>query len=144
MKPVILCVVLAVLFLSCSGDHHQEDNPNLLDVDVNFDVDFSLPQFSDLKFPSNSVYVGEYGNAGIIIFNKGVDNYVAYDAADPNHQLEDCSVLEVNGLEAVSQCDDHNTYSLSDGSPKDDGLEYGMREYRVIDNGNNTLTIQNF
>lgn len=144
-----LSVLLLLLFLTaCSSDDNNYNNPNLLNVNVNFKVNLSLPQFNPLKFPANPVYVGGYGNGGVIIVNTGSANYVAFDAADPNHTPKNCSTLEINGIEGVCQCDDHNTYNLFTGNvveSKSGGseLRYTMQPYQVVSNGDGTLRVQN-
>jgi len=132
---------------SCSSDKQSYTNPNLLDVNVSFTVNLSLPQFNPLQFPLNPVYVEGYGNSGVIIINMGSDNYLAFDAADPNHPVRDCSALKVDGIEGVCRCEDHNTYNLVSGTvieKKSAGkdFEYSLKPYQVIDNGNGTLRIQ--
>lgn len=139
---------LMLLFLSCSSNNHSYNNPNLLDTNVHFNIKLNLPQFNQLRYLNNPVYVPGYGNKGVIIVKAGPENYVAFDAADPNHPVEDCSALEIKGLEGVSQCDNHNTYNLITGSPiekksGDEDLEFSMKPYQVIDNGNQTLTVSN-
>ncbi|HLR76344.1 MAG TPA: hypothetical protein VK106_01700 [Balneolaceae bacterium] len=143
-----LSLVACLLLGSCSDNDHTYNNPNLLDVTVYFTVNLSLLQFNPLKFPGNAVYVQGYGNGGVIIASTGPDSYVAYDAADPNHPLTDCSRLKIEGLEGVCQCDDHNTYNLFTGTVIPDksaggDYEYTLQPYQVIPNGNGTLTVTN-
>src|SRR5699024_2976793 len=94
----VLFVSLLLAHHCCSSDKQSYTNPNLLDVNVSFTVNLSLPQFNLLQFPLNPVYVEGYGNSGVIIINMGSDNYLAFDAADPNHPVRDCSALKVDGI----------------------------------------------
>ncbi len=146
----ISCALLLIGFvlLGCSSDNHTYNNPNLLNSSVYFNVNLSLPQYAPLQYAMNPVYVPGYGNAGVIIVNTGADAYVAYDAADPNHPLQDCSKLLIDGIEGVCQCDDHNTYNLVTGTVienKSDGdsYDYALKPYQVIVNGNGTLSVSN-
>lgn len=139
---------LSFIIMACSSDSHTYNNPNLLDINVNFDISLSLPKYIVLEHIMNPVYVANQGNGGVIITKSGPDTYVAFDAADPNHPRESCSVLELNGIEGVCQCDDHNTYNVVSGTvieDKSEGeeFEYAMKPYNVIDNKNGTLTIKN-
>lgn len=148
MKLRLLIAFFAFMALSCSSNNHSYNNPNLLDITFNFPVNLELPQFNPLKFPANPVYVNGYGNGGVIIVNTGSHNYVAFDAADPNHPPQDCSILKIDGIQGVCQCEDHNTYNLFTGTPVEeesggDDLEYSLKPYQVIDNGNGTLTVRN-
>lgn len=146
-KFIAIHLFLLLVTTSCSsGDHHYE-NPNLLDVKVDFNVDLSLPQYNPLQFPMQPVYVKNAGNGGVIIIKTGADSYVAFDAHDPNNP-RDCGILEVDGLEGVSQCDDYNTYNLVTGSPvesksKGENLEFGLKPYQVITLGGGRLRVKN-
>ena len=142
MKPLFL--VLSFLLLStCSKNSINNENCKyLLNVKVNLTINLSLPQYSQLQFAGNSVYITNEGNKGIIVAYTGAD-FFAWDAADPNHAQSSCSVLENSGLEATCGCADHNTYSLVNGQPLNDGtLMCGLKNYRVEQNGN-TLLIYN-
>src|SRR5699024_10003611 len=97
-------VFVCLLGVSCSSNHPSYNNPNLLNVTVHFTVNISLPQFSPLQFVMNPVYVGGYGNGGVILMKVGTDASVAFDAADPNHLVENCSTLKINGIQGVCQC----------------------------------------
>ena len=135
-SPYIL--LLFMVFFSCSSNINQNENCRfLLNVGVNLTIDLNLPQYGVLNFPSNAVYEPNQGNAGIIIAYTGVD-YFAWDAADPNHVLQPCSVLApTSGLTAICGCDDKNEYSLVNGLPLNNGnLLCGLKFYRVEKNGN--------
>jgi len=102
----------------------------------------SLPQYSQLQFISNSVYIPNAGNAGIIVTNTG-SGYLAWDAGDPNHSPTSCSVLTVSGLNATCGCGDENTYSLVTGQAiGNSNLQCPLKNYRAERNGN-TLLIYN-
>ena len=111
----------------------------MLNIGVNEIVNMSLPQFSQLQFVSNSVYVPNAGNGGIIVTNSGT-GFLAWDASDPNLSPSSCSRLEINGLEATSSCTTPNTYSLITGQPlNDSSLRCGLKAYRVEQNGNDLI-----
>lgn len=144
MRKIFVLIVLT-LFISCSDDERPgQRNPNLLPINFKFTLDLSLPQYSQLQFSSNAIYVNgaNYGNAGVIIVNIG-GTFLAFDAADPNHPPSACSALAIDGLEGVCACNDHNRYDLITGSPVTKGLEYPLLVYRVVDNGNGTITVSN-
>lgn len=139
--PIILFIVL--LLVSCSSNINQNENCRyLLNVGVNLPIDLNLPKYSQLQFAGNSVYEPNVGNGGVIIAYTGVD-YLAWDAADPNHVLQPCSVLQNSGLTAVCGCDDKNEYNLVNGLPVNNSdLQCGLKFYRVEKTGN-TLLITN-
>ncbi|GAA4965783.1 hypothetical protein [Algibacter aquimarinus] len=142
MKSTFI-LILFFLFISCSNN--SINNPNcrfLLDLGINEVVNLNLPQFNQLQFAGNSVYIENVGNAGIIIASTGVD-FFAWDAADPNHAQSPCSVLVNSGLTAICGCEDKNEYSLVTGQALGNGaLECTLRNYRVEKSGN-TLLITN-
>jgi nitrite reductase/ring-hydroxylating ferredoxin subunit len=139
MKSIFLLTAI-LIFTSCNDN--SLDNPNcqyLFDISVNQVVNMSLPQYSQLQFAGNSVYVSNAGNGGIIVAYTGAD-YFAWDAADPNVIQSECSILVNSGLTATSNCDDANEYSLVTGqSLGSDDLPCSLVFYRVEVNGSSLL-----
>ncbi len=136
MKRLLVLLLIPLVF-SCSRSDDNNSNCNfLLNAAVNASLNLNLPQYNDLNFVSNPVYVPNQGNGGIIVTNTGT-GYVAYDAADPNHSQNLCSILTINGLEGVCGCADENTYSLFTGQPLGNpNLRCGLKAYRVELSGN--------
>lgn len=141
MKPSLYTICL-IFLMACSGNTENENCKFLLDVGVNVPINLNLPQYSQLQFVSNSVYIANAGNAGIIVTNVG-SGYLAWDASDPNHSPNNCSALTVSGLEGTCGCNDGNTYSLVTGQALGDkALPCSLKNYRVEQSGN-TLLISN-
>lgn len=141
MKASLLLIGLFLL-ISCESDDNLRRNPNLLNINVNYEVNLSLPQFNNLNFSGNSVYVPGQGNLGLIIVNSG-SSFLAWDAADPNIVPNDCSRLIIDGLNAASTCDDpQNEYSLITGQPLVENLRFPLFAYRVTES-NGVLRIFN-
>ena len=140
---IFLIALIGFLTLSCSNSDDSNNNCNyLLNIGVNLTVNLSLPQYNQLNFPSNPVYIASEGNGGIIVTNTGT-GFVAYDAADPNHTPSVCSKLIISGLEGTCGCDDQNKYSLFTGQPLENtSLQCGLKAYRVEESGN-SLFISN-
>ena len=135
--------VLFLLFLmGCSNNDNLNNCNYLLNLGVNVSVNLNLPQYSQLQFTSNSVYIANQGNGGIIVINVG-SGLRAWDAADPNHTPSSCSIMQIVGANAKCGCTDANEYSLFTGGSLGVQLPCGMKEYRVTNNGNNTYTISN-
>lgn len=133
MKAIFLLIGLSFL-ISCESDDNLRRNPNLLNINVNYEVNLSLPQFNNLNFSGNSVYVPGQGNLGLIIVNSG-SSFLAWDAADPNLTPSDCSrLIIIDGLTAESTCDKPpNSYSLITGQPLVENLRYPLFAYRVTE-----------
>lgn len=134
MKAILFLIGFTLL-VSCESDDNQRRNPNLLNINVNYEVNLSLPQFNNLKFSGNSVYIPGQGNLGLIVVNSG-SSYLAWDAADPNLIPENCSKLINDGLNASSTCNDPgNSYSLVTGQPLVEDLRYPLFAYRITESG---------
>ncbi|MDT0558224.1 hypothetical protein RM697_06185 [Ichthyenterobacterium sp. W332] len=143
MKKISIVFTAILLLQNCSKNDRVNNCNFLFDAAVNATVNLNLPQFSQLQFISNSVYIPNQGNAGIIVTNVGT-GLRAWDAADPNHAPTSCSLLSITGSEATCGCQDANTYSLFTGAPLENGnLACGLKEYRVSPSGSNTFLITN-
>ncbi|WP_242131247.1 hypothetical protein [Aestuariivivens marinum] len=139
---VLISLLGLLTILSCSSSQENENCKFLLNIGVNVSINLSLPEYSQLQFTGNSVYISNQGNGGIIVASTGAD-FFAWDAADPNHTQSSCSVLINSGLNATCGCDDKNEYSLVNGQPLNNrSLMCGLRNYRVEKSGN-TLRIYN-
>jgi len=132
MKKYFLLLIAFPIFLGCSTNSINNNNPYLPNYTVNIDINMSLPQYSNLKFVSNAVYISGQGVRGILIFNSG-SGYNAFDAACPNQALSSCSTMTIKGINAVCGCDNAE-YSLFSGQSA--GKQYPLKQYRVEVNGN--------
>ncbi len=143
MKKILFGLSLLILTTTCSKNNSINNCNFLLNIGVNTSINLNLPQFSQLQFISNSVYIANQGNGGIIVTNVGT-GLRAWDAADPNHIPETCSILSIEGSNGVCGCTDANTYSLFTGQMLGENpLPCGLKEYRVAPTGNNTFVIGN-
>jgi len=139
MKHTLLSFILGTLLFACSKNDVDNNCKYLLNIGVNTSVNLSLPQYSQLQFTSNSVYVPNAGNGGVIVTNSGT-GFLAWDASDPNHTPSSCSRLNISGLEAKCGCNDENLYSLITGQPLgNNNLRCGLKAYRVQQSGSNLL-----
>ena len=138
-KHLILFVI--PLFFGCDKENFSNNNPYLPSYSFSLNINLSLPQYSNLQFPSNAVYInnGSAGIRGIFVFNTG-SGYVAFDAACPNQALSSCSTMTLSGINVVCPCDDA-IYSLFTGQAP--GKEYRMKQYRVEQLNASTLKVYN-
>lgn len=128
MKKYLVLLVLTFL-MGCDKENFSNNNPYLPNYGFSININMSLPQYSNLQFPSNAVYInnGSAGVRGIFVFNTG-SGYVAFDAACPNQALSSCSTMTLNGINAICGCD-NASYSLFTGQAA--GMQYSMKQYRV-------------
>ena len=136
MKAVKFYFIIGLILISGCAKNNIDNRCNyLLNLDIYYEINLNLPQYSELNFISNSVYIPNVGNGGIIVVNSGL-GYLAWDAADPNRTNLPCSVLTISGLEATSNCAEQNTYSLITGQSIGVALTCSLKPYRVESSGN--------
>lgn len=140
MRKYFLLLIAFPMLFGCSTNSTNNNNPYLPNYTVNLDINMSLPQYSDLKFVSNGIYVAGQGVRGVFVFNTG-SGYVAFDAACPNQALSSCSTMtfkkiddqRIDRTNVVCACDNAQ-YSLFSGQSA--GKSYPLKQYRVEVNGN--------
>ena len=142
MKKICFIALIGFVLGACSKSNVNNENCKfLLNLGLNTSINLNLPQYSQLQFISNSVYIPNHGNKGIIVTNSGT-GFLAWDAGDPNHAQQTCSVVNGTGLEGTCGCTDANTYSFITGQSLGTALPCALKNYRVEQSGN-TLFISN-
>jgi len=144
MKKITLILCFTAL-LGCSKSDNSPNCNFLFDAGVNLTVNTNLPQFSQLQFNSNAVYVANQGNNGIWLYRLTSTTLYAWDAADPSLPPSACSTLTfVSGDIVESNCDNVNQYSLSTGFGfEGNTLPCTLKPYRVDDLGNGQYLVSN-
>ena len=136
MKSLLIIFCFSLL-VSCSGN--SVDNKNcrfLLDEGINHEENLNLAPLNGLSTGS-SVVINIPNTRGVILSNMGGGRYVAFDAADPNHTFETCSVLTVSYPIGTCNCEDGNKFNLLDGAPiGNEGTLCPLTMYRVEILGN--------
>jgi nitrite reductase/ring-hydroxylating ferredoxin subunit len=136
MRKLFFILLFNIIFYTnCSKNINNSQCSYLLNLDIYYELNLNLPQNSELNFISNSTYIPNVGNGGIIVTNSGT-GFLAWDAADPNHSNLPCSRLTISGLEATCGCSEENTYSLITGQSLGVALNCTLKQYRVESNGN--------
>jgi nitrite reductase/ring-hydroxylating ferredoxin subunit len=134
MKKLILTVVTSFLLLACSKNDNDNSNCNfLIDVNPNYTVYINLNQ--GLLFTQSPVLIPNIGNGGIVVMQTIGNSYVAWDNADPNHQLQSCSIMTLQGTTVTCNCEDENKYDLNTGLPLTENLGCTLKPYFVEKNG---------
>lgn len=141
MKYLCFGLLTCLILISCSKSDTNSNCNFLVNAGVDFTVNLNLPEFNDLQFPSNSVYVSNQGNGGVFVTNTG-SGIMAWDAADPNHSFSQCSIMSlIDGISAKCNCDDENRYELISGQSLGDPLPCALKNYRVEQTGQDTYLI---
>lgn len=136
MKKIFILLTVFPFLFGCDGGRVNYNNPNIPNYPVNLSINLSLPQYSNLQFPSNHVVDYSQGARGIVIFNTG-SGYNAFDLACPNQSYSTCtSAMTINGIEAKCGCD-NTVYNLFSGQSP--GQQYPMKPYNVQISGGNLV-----
>jgi nitrite reductase/ring-hydroxylating ferredoxin subunit len=143
MKYFIL--LLTFLSITSCKDDFVDNNKYLPNIPVNFTVDLNLPEANSLLITGGyAKFTGaDKGIRGVIVFNNGLGNYVAFDLACPHIPLQDCSTMTFNAGDLYMKCPcDDEKFSKLDGSPLNPNIHNAARMYLVEKSGN-TLLIHN-
>lgn len=135
-KSIILLGFIIVLFSCTKDSNRRTDNPYLPNINFRLDINLSLPEYNNLNFPGNTYSTYNYGLKGVVVYNINNSQYVAFELSDPNHTLQDCSRLTVNGVLATCNCNDGNVYNILTGEITSGTGQYSLKPYTVRKNGN--------
>ena len=131
IRKAYLLSLIFVIF-ACSSDDGRNNNPFLVDIGFQIDLNTNLPQYGNLNFPGNSLVVPNQGLRGFVIYNLDNSQYFAYELSDPNHSPNSCSSMTISGIEATCPCtDDNNKYNIITGQPISGNGQYGLKAYRA-------------
>ncbi len=127
-------VVFGLFFvlLGCS-ENTVERNPYLYEVRFDQNINLALPAFDNLNYQGGSLYWGNGGIKGLLLFNLS-GTIMAWEASCPNHAPSNCSTVQINGVTASCPCEDIQ-YSLATGQPLTEGATYSLLFYKVQQNG---------
>lgn len=137
-------ILIIAFLLGVTAACNKNNNHPVPNIPFDITIDMSLPSYSDLIGVGGYAYVNG-GSKGIIVYRRGVDDFVAFDRHSPVDVNGDCPTpLEPdtsNYLILNDVCNDAQ-FSLYDGSPITES-EFGLRQYQTVWNGNMSLRIYN-
>ena len=128
--------IIGVLFLLILGTSCAKESNLVPNVAVNFNSPLTDPRLSRLSTAGGAVSLTGYGVAGIIIYRRADNAYMAYDR---------CSTVSPEQRNAITIDDPNLTatdpvsgakYSLYDGSPVKAPAKTSLRQYNVTITGN--------
>jgi len=140
MKKILFITTMCLFIVACSksdnGNNNNQFLPNVV-FDTGGLINTNLPQFNSLQFPGNHILLSNnYGLNGVVVYYSG-SSYNAFELSDPNHALEGCSILTINGVIATCGCLDAKQYDILTGQPQQGTTgQYGLKRYFVEVNGN--------
>ena len=139
----------ALLFLSClillSSSKCDKGKQNPIPyVPFDITIDIQLPSYNQLQGVGGWSYVNG-GSRGIIVYRKGIDEFVAFDRHSPVDPDGICDFPFFPGAENFLLLKDtcnNASFSMYDGSPVSNSA-FGLRQYAVQFNGSNLVRIYN-
>jgi hypothetical protein len=138
----LLIFCFGVLLLSSKCNNQNQNPVPFVPVDVTIDI--QLPSYSNLQGVGGWTYLNG-GARGIIVYRKGIDEFVAFDRHSPADISGTCPLPlypdSQNFLQLKDSCN-NAVFSLYDGSPVSNSI-YGLRQYATQFNGNNLLRVYN-
>jgi len=140
MKKVTYIILCFVLIACNKSDDARNGNPNIPNVpfDTGSLINTNLPEYSQLLFPGNSIVINSNiaGINGVVLYSSG-STFSAFELSDPNHQINTCSRLTVEGAIATCNCDDGNSYDIIIGGQLEGTTgQFGLVPYGVEVLGN--------
>ncbi len=141
VRFIILLIIGCMPLFSGCNKNSLHPVPNLpFDITINL----SLPSYSPLIGVSGWAYVN-VGSRGVIVYRRGIDEFVAFDRhspADPNGTCDQPLVPDDDNFLQLNDTCNNAQFSLYDGSPIS-GSEFGLRQYQTIWDGNQSVRIFN-
>lgn len=136
LKKYLFLLICGIILSSCSPEDEIRSNPYLTNISFRVNLNLSLPEYNALNFPGNSYVTYIEGINGIVVYNINNTQYAAFELSDPNHPLQSCSELSVNGIIASCNCNDGNSYNILTGELSAGTGQYSLKPYRVRKSGN--------
>lgn len=138
MKTYNYLLIISILFCNCSNQ-----NDYIQDIYVNEFIDLSLPIYSDITTPGNSIFI-EGGVEGIIIYRGFGQDYKVYDRNCSYEPSLTCSYIDsINSGIAYCGCCTSAFLISNTGEPINAPALLPLKEYNWSLNSSNILHIFN-
>jgi hypothetical protein len=125
MRSSLYILSISLLIASCNSKKDY-----IKEVDVNILVDLSLPEYSDLQTPGNSIFING-GVEGIIIYRCNGDCYKVYDRNCSYEPSLSCSAIDsVSSGFAYCGCCSSAFDLESDGAPVNTPALLPLKKYQ--------------
>ena len=141
MKLRFILFLFTLLMITSCNKNSNHPVPNIpFDITINM----TLPSYSALNGVGGYAFVNG-GSKGIIVYRRGIDDFVAFDRHSPADIAGSCTQPltpdDDNFLVLIDSCN-NASFSLYDGSPILNS-DFGLRMYATAWNGNESLRIFN-
>lgn len=137
--------ILFMFVFASLGSCVKNDQHPVPSVPFDVTIDISLPSYSSLMGVSGWAYVNNAGSKGIVVYRRGVEEFIAFDRHSPADELGTCEqplVVDPDNFLQLNDSCNNATFSLYDGSPITNSV-FGLRQYQVMWDGNHGLRIYN-
>jgi len=132
-----------LMLLSLAGCDKTENYDDVLPYRVvDFVANLTLPQYNALMIPGQSAETTDYGIKGVLIYNFN-SSFKAFDLACPHLDPATCTKMTFDGSLFLKCPCDEAKFSIYDGSPQTNGINYRAREYHVEKLSETQLRITN-
>ncbi len=110
-------------------------------VDVNLNLYINNPEFFNIEAPGGWIYLNG-GVAGILLYRKNLDEFIAYDRASTYNPTADCGItVDLDNIILNDPCSD-SQFLITDGSVIQGPASQALKRYNTNLYGNN-LSIYN-
>ena len=138
MFKKILFLLLCIALTNCSEDNLPSNCIRPLNISIS--RSFVNPDFNKILTVGSVEING--GRKGILLINKGLNRFIAFDKSCPNNDCTTPMTFE-DGIILKCSCDD-SKYSVDlGGTPQTQGFYCPAIEYKAIKTGN-SIRISNF
>ena len=129
MKKIIL--LIALLLLGC-----ENEVDNFPQVDVNLNLYINNPEFFNIETPGGWIYLNG-GVAGILLYRKNLDEFIAYDRASTYDPIADCAItVDSDNIILKDPCSE-SQFLITDGSVIQGPASQALKRYNTYFYGNN-------
>ncbi|SFT89112.1 hypothetical protein SAMN05216474_2972 [Lishizhenia tianjinensis] len=134
-----------LLILSVSFGCNKTKNHPVPSLPFDTEINLTLPSYSNLQNVSGYAYVLG-GVKGLVVYRRGPNDFVCFDRMSTAENAAECDsgllINPDNFLVLDDPCSDAQ-YSLYDGSIVKGEVEFGLRQYITVWDGNTKLRIYN-
>jgi|TARA_B100000959_G_scaffold256039_1_gene288886 hypothetical protein len=123
IKTLSVCFLL---FFAC-----QKEEDYIQDVFVDYGLNLTLPQYSDLQTIGNYVFIPNEGVKGIIVYHQDFDTYKSYDRSCTYNPSENCAIIDsINSTIAICTCCDSKFLLDQNGETIDGPALLSLKQYK--------------
>lgn len=140
---VIIILIFFNSFSIFSSCNHEDVIPY---IEFYESVYLNLPQYQSVQTPGNYIYLPspQFGYAGVILYCKFPDEYIAYERNCPYNASKEDAILDISDSLNLMVCRNCGSrFSLMDGGKVSGPAKYDAKRYNTTLQNGNKLDIYN-